>query len=552
MASSSKTAEFQSKFTQDDSKSFFQVVHKRGQRVTKHMRQFVPTTQTGGSVDGSFCEFKLQKIGHHVDRLMLTFDYVWKKEDLTVLLNLIRNNQDNDCLSLVSHTAIRAIDDVRITFGGDTIELIDSDEIRLVNHLFQSKDEKIRTLIGTTGASGGNGNWVQRLYYAAVIRNGNIRDIEDEVCNTLIGCPCILPLDNNVNTDFLSHVRPKATGVPFPAGGVAITVEKDFVVPLRVEIPWSHGMSTDKNLPIALLDADPVVTVRFRKSAELIRAVGGPTDVTSEASAKAKFLNPRLVVEYRDQPGALLTALSKSPSITYPMSQIVRQRLVFDAGIKSSEWQITGIRGLVHSVAFMIRQQGQVEGMLGNRGPGDAVLMPRTGNDFLPSFGRTNNVGPRVYDYDALDFTNWTGYEANPDQSNINAFQRQLQSWYMTSNHERITGKTDIDASYCLNEYKKKYFPGEGEFEQTHLGATQFEMGLPGYNLYAYTFGLDGSRDAVGTGNMNFDSLQNILLHLNFRSDIKLGTGVYYLDFFGLTANFTTIAGGNWFRQLPP
>jgi hypothetical protein len=553
MASSSKTSEFQAKFTQDDSKSFFQVVHKRGQRVTKHMREFVPTVQTGNSVDGSFVEFKLQKIGHMVDSMTLTFDFVLKREDINAILPVIATYPTFDALTYVPYTAIHAVEDVRVTYGGDTIELIDSDEARLVNHLFQSRDEKLRTLHGTTGASAG---WVSKgpvgTTYSRVIV-WDLHQFEESYAASTFGCPTVAPCRPNDQDALHSSTRPITMGLPFPQIGSLTT--KDFVASLRYEIPWSHAMSADKNLPIAFLDAEPVVHIRFRKSSQLVRSVGGYSLLTQDLVSKGKFLNPRLVVEYRDQPGSLLSALAKTPSITYPMSQIIRERIVLDAGVKPSHvHQLKSMRGLVHSIAFMIRRSQQVDGGRGNTAP----LFPSfisIGQSFsnrtVDAFWRSSTTGPFVYDYDALDFTNWTGNEGIGVPYS-RPFQRQLQSWYMTSNGERITGKIDIDASYCLNEYKKKYFPGEAELEQAFMGADPISKGnLPGYNLYAYTFGLDGSRDAVGTGNMNFDALQNVLLHLNFRTDIVLGTGVYYVDVFGLTANFTTIAGGNWFRQLP-
>jgi hypothetical protein len=99
-----------------------------------------------------------------------------------------------------------------------------------------------------------------------------------------------------------------------------------------------------------------------------------------------------------------------------------------------------------------------------------------------------------------------------------------------------------------------------------------------GYNLLAYTFGIDGARDAVGTGNVNFDALSSVVLHLEFNAAgngsvaqdtisggfiVPLPTGTnsdftnYYVaqetmvvDTYSFTANFTTLENGNWTKQL--
>jgi hypothetical protein len=170
--------------------------------------------------------------------------------------------------------------------------------------------------------------------------------------------------------------------------------------------------------------------------------------------------------------------------------------------------------------------------------------------------------------------------------------QQLIKSWWVEANGEKITGKIPIEAKYCLTTYKSKYFPLHTELSRDYAGATNKGSVNPrGYNLLVYTFGIDGARDAVGTGNVNFDALSSVILHLDFNgSGAGASIGVlaangqsgtylannssqgfyappiaaggsdfnnYYcavepmvVDTYSFTANFTTLENGNWTRQL--
>jgi hypothetical protein len=687
MASSSKTTALQVTFTQDDTKSFFQVVHKRGQRSVKHDRLLQPISAVGDTIAGTEVQFKLQKVGHMINTMYVQFQYVWEQADLLALqgvrgysgwagtaaakdvitgaadasaftdyLNIDNNNAAEDAalggICLVDMPAMRAIQMCEIDFGSDNIVRISDDEMRIDFHLYRSDAEKMAIRHQTTdyslgwvftqlpeldtvfsGLNSTNHNGVYGLQYdtAAGVNFGGsamIYGCKNGTQNAQLPPGGSAPSTEDVGGCSRLHHAHIEGGRPRVPNYVFYCLGKNSVLPFHtaatpqklianwtVEIPWTHSMSSDRNLPVALLDAEPIVKIRFRTTDRLIKSCA-PHGMTQDLVSKAKLINPRLLVEYRDQPGPLLNALANEPSITYPLSHVLTQRFVMNPVSALNTFNINAIRGLVHTFAFMIRPSWGLNG-----GVATNVSAPRNpvtaNNNALEGSAPTHaptcwgrpmfsdlsyvvaNIGwqgylggmvsiagkippgytsadaagkvgtseCKLYDYDSLDFTNHVGFGyrnlvnggiadagvAAPTKF-ARAFRRMLKSWYLEANGERITGKTDIDARYTLNNYKSKYFPHHTEGEQPYLGYNGYAgtAACPrGYNLYAYTFGLDGSREAVGTGNVNFDALASIVLTLRMRDDIgPLPPHEYYVDVFGITANFTTVAGGNWFRQL--
>jgi hypothetical protein len=596
------TSALQQEFLVDDHSSYFQVLHKRGQRVVKHERIVQPSNAISGDVSGRSIMFQILPEGHMMNKVWLTYQLFLTPAFLSALTAFPGGSTFGQYeLTFQDLWGMKGIDHIDVDYSGEHITTITRDELRFNYSLFMNDAEKKAEREQCTDSRLGNvvsersynidpaltpfnggPNYCNQL---SVTYNQGTDGTENlyqrKLPNGWMGSPLA---DREGSLMFSAPVFDISGGYGSGNGGGvgALDGSTQVITPqmiamgitlrARVQIPWTHDMTTDRNLPRCLLGQDPTFTVFMATPQRLIMDLDGgipnsnaTTIVSLAKSGGMQFLNPNLIVEFRDQPAPAIEALAKEPSIVYPQSFVLRERFFLPAGqaIGETSFQIQNIHGLVHTFLILIRPVGAVEGQ-------PIVALPSTGppNDYTkisPNLGYRGGqvasqqvVGLRLYDDDWLDMNmqptafNPGTYVTSPGS------QRCLQSFNFTSNNERISGKINVDGAYNLTQYRQNFFPNSGEgirhyaFHTTGSAAPNYH----GWNGYAYTFGLDGARESVGTGVINVDGLASMQLNLQW---IKTNADHMahqpanfdqYVDLYSLGANFTVISKGNWRRQL--
>jgi hypothetical protein len=449
--SSSKSAALQQQYLEDERKSYFLVKHPRGQKVALIDRVLQPLSQPS-KLDGQTINFKIAKVNHMVDAITLMFDCVVTKELMARLaasgdlesgaFSLV----DLPAIRAIEEIQVHYGGDVINKFNSDAIRwdmhLFKTDAQKTAmrqaatdySRPFVCKDMRLPEQTGNEayafsfrGARGmdymrprdidtghlsfspmsfkvadmGNTTNVNGSAMTAQSRTRASSTASDLLFENAVPAP--FDSDefgvgaNNVNfgtiyglaSSFYGHSSVAPASRTFGAYSVDTgSLTEDIVLHWEVELPWTHGMSPDRNLPVVLLDNEPQIQVRFRETAKLIwavssglalsgqdlfvslkgeaptfRVVGLPLLQSDFTVDKLYMNNARLRVSYREQSAALINALGSEPSITYPLSSYQSERVSLNPGAYTvSDIPINSIRGLVHTVGFAVRDQNSVNG----------------------------------------------------------------------------------------------------------------------------------------------------------------------------------------------
>lgn len=579
MTTAVKSQSIENTFLVDESKNYFIPLHPRGPKVVS--REFVVQPTTGidpaRGVGSKTIEFRIPRDkGQFLDDLYLHFEMELKAAFCATLYGVNSSvagddtNPDNFNLTFIDYPALFAIKKAELNYGGDLVEeILGGDQLRDAVHLFRSDTDKLsdwKLASGyykgwnqsyvlrnvndhgrQTNGTGSNNNigvmWDQSVSLTGVTasnitalpKNGWGAPMNDTLGNSA------LERDFNINSRYSLHKNIGGHGENSLIG--ATQASSGFRVKLSVKLPFSNTMSLDRNAPVGLLDQDIILLITFTAPSTLIQRFGVNSAaktglLPNHVENDIIFSNPTIRCTFREQAAPTFATLARQPSITYPMSKYIVERILIPKNSPQQlEIPIKQLRGLIHVITLKLRPVGAVDGQI----------------DFAHRGGVAPNVhAVKLYDPSYIDMN-------IQDTDTVGRFagsQRQLESFDILSNGVSIIGKVPQDARHNLTAYKPKLFSVCQELERPYA----FKIDSPvapyfrGYNLYAYCFGTSGARNAAGTGVINWDSLGPKRLLLNFRTAGVDGFQPcdqdQYLDIGAWCYGVSVIEKGIWYRDL--
>lgn len=444
-------------FYEDNSKTVLNPTFPRIQAHAHNFREVIASNAASSTTNlaETTTEYLVSKQGHFINIANLEFE-LFVPDSAT-------GNAD-DRYKLAPWLATRCIEKVEVEYGGTHIQTLKADDIRAHYHINYSQDQKEMERRAQHGG--------RTASTVATDEQGQIELVGDSAADQTL-CLCL--------------------GVP---------------------LTWT--LSTDRSAAIALLDHEFRIKVTWAPIAHTLTGVAGTTASATQFTnytTGARIQNAKLKMLYIDVPAAHLTSLSERESLSYPLSEVQHQRSPMPSGTPSPQIDITAIRGLLHTLCFMIRLNS------------DITTSATAGNRF-----------------DRLDcFTGVT--------------QRNLKNFTITASGERISGRSLLGGLYNLTKYKHQFFPAHREMNREFLATSDATTAnsttdlANGYNLYAYTWGFDGTRWNQGTGCVNIDALSAV----RWEGETVASTGYptdVTCDFYGFMNNVLTFSGGNAFKQL--
>jgi hypothetical protein len=447
--SSSKSAALQQQYLEDERKSYFLVKHPRGQKVALIDRILFPLSQPT-KLDGQTVTFKIAKVNHMVDSITLLFKMVVTRklmkrlydDDYSGSFTLV----DLPAIRAIDEVQIHYAGDVINKFDSDAIRWdmhlfkTDAQKTAMRNAAtdcskpFVVKDFRMPEQTGYEASTSFafRGSRGMDYHRARDIDTGHIsfsvmpfkvQDTNNKFnvngnSNVLQGITTSTAGTGTYGDTFENKIPMPFDDSEFTApndyGGIfgiassfyghaslapasrtltiyeidAYSVIDDLELSWEVELPWTHGMSPDRNLPVVLLDDEPQVVVRFKESSKLLWSVSSGLGASGSKLMSLRGAQPAIYsdgnsvltqsdfdtsslymktaslrVSYREQSAALINALGSEPSITYPLSSYQSERFSLSPGAwQSCDIPVNSIRGLVHTIGFAVRDQNSING----------------------------------------------------------------------------------------------------------------------------------------------------------------------------------------------